>query len=298
MGVFAFIDIACRHDWSIMVNQQEQEEIDFSYKLHTQCLGQKRQWLARCDSTQAIALEQAHYPYTHGTLIYTQEQTHGKGRHGKYFYSAQESCYLQSLTCSLIFKTFSCTDQAQQDKKLSPMQAITLGFLVALAIRESIAIQTKLNTQIKWPNDILIEHKKVCGILTSYQNQNNCGTAVIGFGINISATPQEPYIPHAGALYPIQTPSSIIYTHRLDLLANVLKQIEQHIDNYHVHGHHWLIQCYEQHMAYMQEYRAIHIAENQTYQVKILGLDDSLALRVYNEKQGEHLITTGDIGFL
>jgi|GEM_PF-896902 len=298
MVIFTFTRIAYHHHFVIMVNNQEQEALDFSSRLKTKILGQKKQWLACCDSTQTIALNQAHHPQAHGTLIYTQQQTQGKGRHGRHFYSAKESHYLQSLTCSLIFQTFFCDTPKEHNQELTPMQAITLGFLTALSIREAIAKNTQLNAQIKWPNDILIDHKKVCGILTSYQTQDHSSAAVIGFGINISDVPQAPYIQQAGALYPVRTQASILYAHRLNLLAYILEQIEQHIKNYLTYGHAWLIQQYEPHMAYLQTYRPIQVADNKTYKIKILGLDDSLALRAYDPIHGEHLITTGDIGFL
>ncbi|HRT82430.1 MAG TPA: biotin--[acetyl-CoA-carboxylase] ligase [Oscillospiraceae bacterium] len=114
-----------------------------------------------------------------GTVIVAGEQSRGQGRLGRTFFSPPGSgIYLSYI-------------------KLLPAGAKNLGLLTgfaALAVCEAIEAKTNHRTQIKWPNDILINRKKVCGILTKAhtvpgESEHN-SYALIGIGLNVNR-PQE-----------------------------------------------------------------------------------------------------------
>ena len=118
-----------------------------------------------CSSTNDIAKELPPY-----TAVYAERQTNGRGRMGR---SWQDG--LGNLMTSIVLP--------------KPKQAQLFSFLASLAVAQSIAF---LSPRIKWPNDILIDNKKVCGILLETFNDK----LIIGIGVNIENHP------NGGTLYP------------------------------------------------------------------------------------------------
>lgn len=107
-----------------------------------------------------------------GFLVVAEHQTGGKGRRGRVWESPKGT----TISMSLILKPLIMPDRA-------PM--ITL--VMALAVADVMQKQTDLDVKIKWPNDVLINKKKVCGILTEMSCDNNkVNHVVVGVGINVN----------------------------------------------------------------------------------------------------------------
>lgn len=137
-------------------------------------MGQKLIYVPECHSTNSSLSEftnQAELP--EGTLLITDHQTKGRGQRG----NTWESRKGENLTLSLLLRpTFLETkDQFQLS------MAIALG--VALFLKE-IVFQT---ISLKWPNDVLIDGKKVGGILIENQSQgSHLSSTIIGIGLNVN----------------------------------------------------------------------------------------------------------------
>ena len=114
------------------------------------------------DSTNERAKELAAAGAPHGTLVTADEQTAGRGRQGRAWTAAPG----EALLLSLVLRSLD---------ELLPFRA-------AVAVAESIAVPA----QIKWPNDVWIERRKVSGILVEGRPQE--GWAVLGIGLNVSTT--------------------------------------------------------------------------------------------------------------
>ncbi|MBQ4104886.1 MAG: biotin--[Clostridia bacterium] len=123
--------------------------------------------LKSVDSTNnyAKALLKSGEPLMPYTVIYTKEQTKGRGRLGRSWHSKEE----ESLCMSLIIPNIRSS-------------GITL--LCALGVHRALRRLCPQKLQIKWPNDIICENKKLCGILT----EGVKGFAVAGIGINLNST--------------------------------------------------------------------------------------------------------------
>ena len=125
-------------------------------------------------STQelAISLAENNPESLNGTVILAEKQDRGRGRMNRRWISPGGGIWL-----SIILRP-------KMPAKKSPL----LGFVAALAVCDTIAQKTGLKSKVKWPNDILINHKKVCGILLDIAIKG-CGIeyAVIGIGINANA---------------------------------------------------------------------------------------------------------------
>lgn len=108
----------------------------------------------------------------HGALIVADEQTSGRGRMGKAFFSPKKGIYMSVALCKSI-------------ENIQDMMIITPA--AAVAVQRSIAKLTGIDTKIKWVNDLYIGKKKVCGILTQADidfESGKAGTFVVGIGIN------------------------------------------------------------------------------------------------------------------
>ena len=137
--------------------------------LKTQFIGQKIIYFPILDSTMEAARREALWGAEAGTVIIAEQQSGGRGRLQRKWISPRGG-----LALSIILRP--------NIDHLPYMIMIS-----SLAVVNSIQAITSLNPQIKWPNDILINEKKICGILIENDlRQNSLHHAIIGIGINVN----------------------------------------------------------------------------------------------------------------
>jgi BirA family biotin operon repressor/biotin-[acetyl-CoA-carboxylase] ligase len=124
-------------------------------------------------STNDAAMESAAAGAPEGSVFLAEEQTAGKGRGGNQWHSARSS----GIYCSVILRP-----------NLPPSDALVLSLAAGLAVLSAIrSIDSRLNPDLKWPNDVLIDGKKFCGILTEMNAEaTRVRHVVIGVGINVN----------------------------------------------------------------------------------------------------------------
>ncbi len=143
-----------------------------SERLSTEWAGQEVCSFDEIDSTNNEAKRQAEIGAPHGLLVISEVQTAGRGRMGRPWSSPAGS----GIWMSLLLRP-----------SLAPIQASGLTLVMALAIREAIVTLTGAECRIKWPNDIVADGKKVCGILTEMSAEpDRINHVVIGVGINVT----------------------------------------------------------------------------------------------------------------
>jgi BirA family biotin operon repressor/biotin-[acetyl-CoA-carboxylase] ligase len=123
-------------------------------------LGNPRLHFRITDSTNARARELAARGASHGTLVTAREQSAGRGRQGRTWVAAPG----KALLCSLVIR---------DPPRLLPLCA-------GVAVAETVGSEARL----KWPNDVLLEGRKVAGILVEGRPQE--GWAVVGIGLNVA----------------------------------------------------------------------------------------------------------------
>lgn len=139
------------------------------------------------ESTNTALRDLAMQGACHGTLVVADRQTAGRGRRGR----SWESPASKNIYFSLLLRPTFTPDKASM-LTLVMACAVTRGIEQALQESASVAaVPLKLSElQIKWPNDILLNQKKICGILTelhmSPENANEY-SVIIGVGINVKA---------------------------------------------------------------------------------------------------------------
>jgi len=137
--------------------------------LQTKIIGGTIHFFRQLTSTNHMAKELALKAVREGTVIVAETQTRGKGRLERKWISP-----LGGLWFSIILRP-----------KVSPRHAPKLTLMMSVAVAKTINKLFDLEAEIKWPNDVLIKGKKVCGILTeTHTKGDSLNFAVVGVGIN------------------------------------------------------------------------------------------------------------------
>lgn len=140
-----------------------------SANMKTKFVGQHVIYYPSVDSTNAAAKEQARLGAVDGTIVIAEEQTAGRGRRERTWLTPKGA-----IALSIILRP-------------AVTQLPSLIMVSSLAVVYGIKKITGLKAQIKWPNDVLINNKKVCGILIENEIRGgNVEFSVIGIGINVN----------------------------------------------------------------------------------------------------------------
>ena len=145
-------------------------ESEIKSRLHTRWVGQTLYYYDEIDSTNTQIKRLAEEDAPHGTLAVADYQSRGKGRRGR----AWDSPHGSAIYMSILFRPEIRPDRAS-------MLTLVIGLSVTQAIRSNLGLQA----QIKWPNDVVLNGKKLVGILTEMSAQMNyIEYLVTGIGIN------------------------------------------------------------------------------------------------------------------
>lgn len=179
--------------------------------LGTKILGCEVISYAETTSTNDIALQLAGDGFKEGTLIVAESQTAGRGRRNRKWLAPMGT----SILMSLILKPSIMVSDAE---------VVTL--MSAAAVVQGIRVVTQLPALIKWPNDIMVNHRKVSGILTEMRTEKGVSSfIVVGIGITVNVSEERLPI----EIRDIATSLSIeagIEVSRVRLLQEVLRQLE------------------------------------------------------------------------
>ncbi len=140
--------------------------------LKAKVFGNKIYTFQTIDSTNNCIKALANVGANEGVVVFAEQQTAGRGRMGRSWLSQPE----ENLTFSVLLRP------------RIPVEAINLlPLYVAIAVAQAIENLTGLHVECKWPNDLLIEKKKVAGILIEgSMRQNQLDYVVIGLGVNVN----------------------------------------------------------------------------------------------------------------
>ena len=142
--------------------------------LQTEIIGQAIAIYNEVGSTNDLALQRGAEGAVEGTLILATHQMAGRGRRGRSWYASPGS----SILASLILR-----------HRLLATQTALPNLIGAVSIATAIQNATNLPAMIKWPNDVLINGKKVSGVLTELgYDQHRHPFFVMGFGVNVNTS--------------------------------------------------------------------------------------------------------------
>lgn len=216
------------------------------------------------DTTQRIAHELAQKDAPEGTLVISEEQTAGRGQLGRNWYNPSRV----NIAASVILRP-----------ALPIRDASKLTLMAASAFARALHGQAVL-AEIKWPNDLLLNGKKIGGILTEMQTEGDRIQAVIlGFGLNVNSDVIPDELAHRATSIKLETTQSY---RRSELLANLLVELETEYDLFLESGFgpvrdHWL-----EHAAYLDEPVTLN-ASGKPRRGLMRGISDEGALLLERE---------------
>lgn len=234
--------------------------------------------LPTAPSTNALVREKANQGCPEGCVIIACEQTAGRGRYGRQFFSpADTGIYLSLLLRPTAY---------------SPQQATCLTAAAAAAMCQAIEAVTEQQPGIKWVNDIFLHGKKVCGILTEAAVGLETGSLdymVLGAGVNL-------YPPADGFPEEIQSIAGSVLERSCPEAKNRL--IGEFLNRF------WYFYTHPECRAYLEDYRARSLAIGQNVTVLSAGravsayaysIDDDFRLLVRYENGDTEALSYGEI---
>ena len=229
------------------------------------------------DSTNNVLKKMARMGEKHGTVVVAEEQTAGRGRFNRSFFSPKkDGVYLSILL--------------RPDMDIS--KSIFLTCVAAIAVSESIEQIIGQKTSIKWVNDIELNGREICGILTEGAIRADSSLfdyAIVGIGVNITE-PKDGYPEEiskkAGAFYDANTSKDI----RNELVANILEKFMNYYTNLNESE---IREKYKERSSVLDQDIYIISGEN-VEEAHVLDLADDLSLLV-ETKHGKKILKSGEI---
>lgn len=191
-------------------------EAEIKSLMHTDWVAKEVLYFETIDSTNTKAQELAEKGYPSGTLVVADKQESGKGRRGRSWVSPSGT----GIFMTLMIKP-----------DINPNNASMLTLVAALAVAKAITSVTGEEAMIKWPNDIVVNGKKVCGILTEMNAQfDYINHIVVGIGINVhnESFPEE--ISQMASSLMIEAGGKRF--HRAQIIAETMSYFEQYYDTF------------------------------------------------------------------
>ncbi|MDB4953594.1 MAG: BirA bifunctional protein [Myxococcales bacterium] len=235
-------------------------------------LGSQRIDLAECGSTNDEAGRLARAGARHGTVVIAESQRSGRGRDGRVWQSPKGGLYLSAVlrpTIPLV--------------SVPPMTlAIGIGLCDAARTFGAPAV-------LKWPNDLLVEDRKLAGVLVEAQSQGQrLDAVVVGIGVNLDTLPEQV---SETAISLTEAAGTLI--DRELFIAQLLARVERWIERYVGVGLEAIIPAWQERMATGLAARATVDGAPLTGEVTGLDLDGALLLR--DEAGQIHRVRSGDV---
>jgi len=217
----------------------------------------------KVDSTNLVALRLGHQGEPHGALVIAEEQVAGRGQAGRAWHSEKSA----GIYVTVLLRP-----------EIPPMQAPLLTLLAGLAVHAAIAEQTGLQADIRWPNDVLLGGKKVCGILTEmHAEPGRVHFVVVGIGLNVNneSLPRE-----------LAATATSLRLHggravsRIELLAKLLRHLERDYNQFVRDGAAPVLRRFAQVSSYAQGRRVRITNGRESFSGTTAGLEPNGMLRV------------------
>lgn len=246
-------------------------------RLNTGIIGQEFYHLKNVDSTNRYAKQLMEKNPKEGTVILSEIQTFGRGRKSRPWISSKDGLWFSVI----LFP------------HLSPQQAMYVTMTASIAIVQAIQTICGLDAEIKWPNDILIRGKKVCGILTEIDAEiDQVNYSIIGIGMNVNNKLSDELKEKAISLQMVKKTR----IDRKDLLCSIL----EHFDTLYIRlkdkrldeiKKKWLSS------SKMIGKNIIVHGEKESISGTVMGIDDQGCL-LLKDHEGMKQIVTGDIEYI
>ena len=241
-------------------------------------IGHKIVHYFRTGSTNTVALKLAARGAPQGTVILAEEQTAGRGRLGRTWYSEKSS----GIYSSLILRP-----------PLAPAAAPILPLMAAVSAHRAVSATTGLAVDIRWPNDLLVNGKKVCGILTEMHAElDRIHAVVLGIGINVNHRVMPAEL--EGIASSLRIEGGKTYS-RAHILIALLKELERHYRMLLEEGSVAIVQAWAAVSSYANRKRIRVLTKSGESLATTMGLEPGGALRVRYDDGHEDVLVAGEV---
>ncbi len=248
-------------------------------------IGRNIYYKEEVDSTNTSAKELSAKGMKNGSVIISNYQKKGKGRNGK-IWTSPCGC---NVYMSILLKP-----------KFSPEVAQGMTILAAVSVADAIAETTALKPQIKWPNDILVNSKKVSGILTEMSTQNmTIEHIIVGIGINVNLEEKdmENNIKAIATSLLIESKnmsSSNGPINRNRLITAIIKKFDKYYEMFLSTGLSSVLQYYQKYFILIGKEIEINI-DNKRVKGRVVGIDSKGALLLKTGENELERVVSGEI---
>ena len=252
-------------------------EMQIREHLHAKWIGNTIIYEEKMDSTNIRAKRLGEQNAENGTVVVTQYQTAGRGRRGNTWISPVGNCYF-----SLLLRPEILAERASM-----------LTLVTALALAKTIRQVTDLETMIKWPNDIVVNGKKLCGILTeSSTDLANIHYVVVGIGINCNQTEFSKEIAEMATSIRLETG---IEVNRSKLLGTFLSMFETYYETFlETEDLSKMLEDYNN--LLVNRGREVKIIEKEKERIlTAVGIDENGGLLVEDKQGKQETIISGEV---
>ena len=248
---------------------------EIKWGLKTKLLGREIISYKKIDSTNRAAYDLASKGVKEGSIVLAEEQTKGRGRLGRAWASPPEGgIYL------------SCILRPRISPSEIPKLTLTASVSVARAIREV----SGLEAVIKWPNDVLIDSKKVCGILLEMKaEQDRLDFVIVGIGINVN-TPGR-LIPKGGTSVKEESGEEVS---RIALTRKVLEDLEEEYLLLSKGGFPKIVEEWKE-LSHMLGSRVRVVLSNREFEGQAIDVDKDGTLLVRTDNGFIEKVFSGDV---
>lgn len=230
-------------------------------------------------STNTAALEAANASAPEGSVFLAEQQTAGRGRSGNRWHSAQST----GIYCSVVLRP-----------ALPPSDVLILSLAAALAVYTAVQqVNAIAQPDLKWPNDLLLEGKKFCGILTEMNAEaTRVRYIVLGIGLNVNQAGFPAELQETATSLCMLTGSE---WSRVELCAALLKSLEREYRRFleNPAAREQILQEFQERSSWTRG-RQVRVEENGGFEGITEGLDSRGFLQV-RTAQGLRTVLSGTI---
>jgi BirA family biotin operon repressor/biotin-[acetyl-CoA-carboxylase] ligase len=226
-------------------------------------LGKRIHHFFKTDSTNSVAMSLGDRGEPHGTVVIAEEQTAGRGRAGHTWHSEKTN----GIYMTVLLRP-----------PISPQQAPLITLVAGLAVREAIIEQTGLTPDLRWPNDLLFGRKKVCGILTEMNaEQDQIHFVAVGIGVNVNHEHIPDELAKIATSLRIETGRA---QSRVEIVARLLRHLETYYNRFIAEGPPAIVARFSEVSSFARGKRVRIEAPTETYTGTTAGLEPGGLLRV------------------
>lgn len=239
-----------------------------------ECLpGRALRYFDTIDSTMHEAALLAEAGYRSGTAVVANHQSTGQGRHGHSWHSEKGA----GLYVSVVLRP-----------ELPPESLPILTLALGLATAEAIARTTGLGCDLRWPNDVLLNGKKVAGVLVQLQE----GAVIAGIGINVRQISFPPELQRTATSLWIE---SGLWHSREDMLVCLLQAVDSFCKMLVEAGREAILKLFSRSSSYVLDKRVTVEHGNRVLTGVTAGLDSCGFLKLQQDDGGETVIMAGGV---